>query len=467
MKADFFEKYQSGGREVCEGIPVWDEQRVQRVWFEGWLKQPLETVEGGRLWVVQPGFWRRGAGPDFQKAAVRFPDGSVRCGDVEVDLKPENWTAHEHDENAEYDNVIVHAVWEAGRGGYFTSTKSFTYVPQVVMRTQLAIDEMTLWSVLDEGSPEGWPMSVPGACRREFEQLGRERLVAVLRSAGLYRLRRKGVRFYWRVRAVGGLQTLWEALARGMGYHENVVAFTALAQCARIEEVSKLEGEAREAFLWGMADLLPENATSIRDEEGKRYLKKLWSQWWMMRGEKMGRVLPRDLWVRRGGRPWNHPLRRLAGLCALSYRLEAIYEAIEGCDEKRFIENIVGREDYSFWMRRVSWWGRKLDKAYPLIGRARAVELLVNVFWPWAVWGKDLGGFSEELLESRLLRLRCGWNHKTRIVYDRIVPPSIGRECLGNALMQQGLLQIYEDYCVRDASACASCPFLGQIEAVS
>lgn len=465
MKADFFEKYQLGAWQVCETTRPWSEPMVQQVWFEGWLKNPLTTVDGQRLSIIQPGIWGRGAGPDFRRAAFLLADDSVRAGDVEVDMRPKDWVSHGHDRNASFNDVILHAVWELSGKAFFTGTENFSHVPQVELRSQLAVDEDVLRDLLQDRSDiAGRPLSLSGACRREFERLGAERLLEVLRNAARYRLERKGRRLRLRAAAVGFSQALWEALAEGMGYHENKLAFSLLARRVRIADLSQVDFSARIAWLFGTANLLPESEARIKDAAILSYLKTLWAYWWPLRSKLVDFILPKDLWVKSQVRPWNHPLRRLAGLCRLSNCWAKVLKALENGDEKEFTDSLSSVQD-SFWDRRMSWRGKMLDRAYPLIGRDRVRELTINIFWPWLLCGRhqEARTLCDDQVLKRLEAMRCGWNYKTRIAYERVVPATIKRSALENALFQQGLLQIYEDYCVRDESACADCPFPWQI----
>ncbi len=465
MKADFFKKYQLGSWHLSESNVTWSERAVQQVWFEGWLRESLCTAEGHSISIIQPGIWGQGAGPDFRCAAISYGNDKVRSGDIEVDMRPQDWMAHGHDRNPNFNNVVLHAVWELSKKRLFTATENFTHVPQVELRSQLAVDETALRNLLNENDDAGRkPLSLPGACRREFEKLGADALVNILKDAARYRLERKGRRWHLRAIAVGKSQALWETLAEGMGYYENKMAFSLLSRRARIKDLLQLDFHARSAWLFGVANLLPDAEARIKDPAVLSHLKILWSHWWKLRPNLVDSILPKDLWVKSQVRPWNQPLRRLAGLCALSDHLPSLLKALEKGDERFFTDLLMRAED-SFWNQRLSWRSKKLDRTFPLIGADRARELSINIFWPLMLSraATQTPPSSEDPHLKRLESIRCGWNHKTRIAYDRIVPPSIKKQALENALFQQGLLQLYEDYCVRDESACANCPFPGQI----
>jgi hypothetical protein len=245
-----------------------------------------------------------------------------------------------------------------------------------------------------------------------------------------------------------------------MGYYENKMAFGLLSRHARIGDLLKIDFYARSAWLLGVANLLPEGEARIKDPDVLSYLKILWSRWWQLRPQLSDYILPREVWARSQVRPWNQPLRRIAALCALSNHMDCLLKAIAKANEQLFLDSLLSVED-SFWEYRISWRGKKLDRAIPLIGADRAQELCVNIFWPLILHKEKTETASDcDVWDLRRLEsMRCGWNHKTRIAYERIVPSSIKKHALEKALFQQGLLQVYEDYCVRDESACVNCPF--------
>jgi hypothetical protein len=88
---------------------------------------------------------------------------------------------------------------------------------------------------------------------------------------------------------------------------------------------------------------------------------------------------------------------------------------------------------------------------------ARA-EILASVIYPFAFANER-----EIWSDYRKLRARLS-NQSVRIAAARLFAnnPRQG-EFLRRLAGQQGLLQIYEDFCLRDASDCAQCPFPEQV----
>ena len=90
------------------------ERVVQRIWARGdYYDEGLRTVSGRYLEVLDPGRWNFQEGPDFKEARIRL-DGEAYTGDVEIHFKPEDWFAHAHACNPNFDRVILHVVLQAG-----------------------------------------------------------------------------------------------------------------------------------------------------------------------------------------------------------------------------------------------------------------------------------------------------------------------------------------------------------------
>ena len=93
-----------------------------------------------------------------------------------------------------------------------------------------------------------------------------------------------------------------------------------------------------------------------------------------------------------------------------------------------------------------------------LIGPSRVTEILINVFFPfafhvdpsrWTGYRNLPGSLANRRVETAALRL---FGDDPR-----------ARELLKFAALQQGLLQIHEDYCQQDATDCAHCRFPAQL----
>jgi len=88
-----------------------------------------------------------------------------------------------------------------------------------------------------------------------------------------------------------------------------------------------------------------------------------------------------------------------------------------------------------------------------LIGEERIHDILINVFWPM-VWLDD-----PEAAQLGLGAMKAASNGAARVASQRMLISTLTAKQLREALVQQGLLQIFRDYCQTDCSQCQDCTF--------
>ena len=178
-------------------------------------------------------------------------------------------------------------------------------------------------------------------------------------------------------------------------------------------------------------------------------------------------IVPATVWKISGTRPVNHPQRRLAALSTLACQWPAFRRSL-GKKNVRAVHDFFGGLAHPFWGRHYTLAAEPSSKPMALVGESRVAEILANVVFPfWRAedvrhgesvkWRTDLWSEYAKLparLSNR--RLETG---ATRLFGD----DPRRNQFLKTLAHQQGLLQIYEDFCLRDNSDCAQCPFPEQM----
>lgn len=71
----------------------------------------LHTTQGEKLSIINSGQYLQKAGPDFFNAQIVI--GTQKwAGNIEIHLKSSDWYVHHHETDPNYENVILHVVWE-------------------------------------------------------------------------------------------------------------------------------------------------------------------------------------------------------------------------------------------------------------------------------------------------------------------------------------------------------------------
>jgi hypothetical protein len=431
---------------------------VQALWFEQLYQPVLSTDDGRTVEIIQPGFWNHGGGPDFTRAVARFrrddkPDDDLTIGNVEVHLSANDWSAHGHHADPAYNETILHVVWEAKPGkAYFPATASFRRVPQIVLNPQLVAAWPELRPLCASLQQRPLPGAVPGRCSPELARLASDQIADLLRAAGLFRLRQKAQRWYWRRRLTSPAQALHEALAEALGFHANQVPMRLVAQRLPWAKLRALKPEARLAHLFGLAGFLPDESVARLRAEPREWLRELWEIWWKARGPLDYALLPRSQWKLAGQRPLNRPERRLAALAQVVPLMPKLLAALKAHDADQFAALLLGIRD-PFWEKHATLTGTPLAAPCRLIGEERVHDILINVFWPMVALEAPAAA------DTGLRHVKAAASSAARIASQRLLLSALTPKQTREALVQQGLLQIFRDYCQTDCSQCHDCTF--------
>jgi len=451
------------------------ERLLQAVWLHQRLRRDqLKTMDGKTVRIFHPGFASAEGGPDFRGAVIQFGDDAPRSGDVEVDLLPGNWRAHGHDHNPNFQNVLLHVVWEKLgvpplRGGADPDRlKAELQTRPPILPLCDALDapvaELALW--LEDETPGSFPDNLRGQCCVPLQELDETQLTGLLREAAEARFQAKAAHFRARAQVAGWEQSLWEGLFRALGYKHNSWPMQHLA-----ETRSRLACGADSAFelqarLFGVSGLLPPELPPAAG--GNKYLRRIWDCWWRERDEFSDCILPRAAWKFHGLRPANHPQRRLALAARWLADGDLVQRLERWCAEELpdkaapgALRKIFEVERDEFWSWHWTFRSARMRKPQPLLGDARVTDLALNVVLPW-LWTRAGEGRNRKL-QRALERRYFAWppaqdNAVLRLARWRLLEP--GRNRLWqNAAIQQGLMQITQDFCARSNAVCADCRF--------
>ncbi len=71
----------------------------------------LKTTSGELISITSVGSHNQNSGPDFFNAQLKIGE-QLWAGNVEIHLKSSDWYIHNHETDSNYDNVLLHVVWE-------------------------------------------------------------------------------------------------------------------------------------------------------------------------------------------------------------------------------------------------------------------------------------------------------------------------------------------------------------------
>jgi hypothetical protein len=458
--------------QVCSQNFLRDEQfpaerLLQAIWQHQRLRRgELKTVGGKSVRVFHPGFASLEGGPDFRGAVLQIGGDAPRSGDVEVDLRAGGWHAHGHDRNPNFQNVLLHVIWDEG-----AANRPVAEVQPAVLPLKNVLDaplaELSL--SLENESLRLLPEALRGKCSAPLRELDGPHLTRLLEQAARVRLEIKAAQIRARARDAGWEQALWEHLFRALGYKHNVWPMQHLAeQRSRLPALPANAAKTQavlllQARLLGMSGLLPAELTCAQ-KSSDGYLRRAWDFWWRERDAFSDCVLPRAAWKFHGLRPANHPSRRLA-LAAHWLADENFISKIEKwiAAEKNgaALLDVLQAGPDDFWPWHWTFKSARLKKAQPLLGAARATDLAVNVILPW-LWIRAVEGGNGKI-KDEVERRYLAWpaaedNSLLKLARQRLLGTS-SVKAFKTAAAQQGLIQIVRDFCEHSNAVCDDCKF--------
>ena len=409
------------------------EKALARLWQKRAARQrEFRTDAGRRVRVLYPGRPGAAAGPDFRDALLEVEGLGLVQGDVELHLRQQDWYAHGHADDPNYNGVVLHAALSTSPEP--TNLHSGHQAPVISLAGLLEEDALTpapspeereqdasgnLWNLLEQ---RGWP--------RPTDAQGMGQL---LDDAGDARFKAKAAEFDALNREQSPDQNLYEGLMEALGFRANRQPFLKLAQRApwRLLATEALAGppadRARviEARLTRLSGLGEDEAGGARRFPG------------------YGRPLLAEEWHTFRVRPANHPRRRIAGAARL---LASFTETGVGEGEPReeglarALDSLVAVESPAKLATALTVKAGE-GKGPALVGADRARDLAVNVVLPFCHALSGGGGDTAALtLYRKFPKLQA--NEITREMAEQLLPTEWAG-MVNSARRQQGLIHLH------------------------
>jgi len=407
--------------------------------------ETMMTEEGERVRVLYPGLCVGGEGPDFKEAVLVFGDSQVVRGDVEIHALEEDWHRHGHGSNSLYCALALHVVGSA-KGATRTRLSDGRTVPVVVL------------------GRVGRIRSAGGLPCVDVANGDTKTALAVLRAAGIERLRTRAGPLEEQLLCGDVQQVLGRRISRVLGYSSNADIFEELGRRACMRETRAalmVDGvDGRRARLLGMAGLLPSQrrlaGLSVHGEMP------LWERIWSSLPSRPAGMDPLA-WKLHGVYPNNFPVRRVVALADLLPRLAAVGESAEAVARECLLR--VGPFPLSVERQLVvrggDYWRTHYDFGLPtrdsdVLGLSKARGLVVNALVPWLYARSCVLG--DATLKRAVLELYCCYPapSSNAVTGHMRLQLGLGRTSI-SAAVEQGLLHLLTQYCRE--GLCFVCPF--------
>ncbi len=448
--------------------PPISERQLQCLWADArWRPETLLSSRNEKITVLSPGTWNLEAGPDFLNAILLTDSEQRRIqGDIEIHIHPADWNSHKHRQDPRYNKVIAHITFYPGE---LPADKLPPGTIQISLADTLRKTPNFSFDNIDVTSyPYAVVENEKTPCAQILSQWSPENIKKLLEAAGEERLRRKTIQIQYGIQTIGSEQCLYEHIMAALGYKHNRKNFTRLAEIIPIESLRVISGNqplAAYALLLGIAGLLPAKEAGY-DTETRRIIRQLWDIWWKHRSEWDNNSISPGTWKTDSIRPQNHPVRRLAAAASIfiGHSTPLTTEILQTdstnpAQWQKEIQNIFSDNPvFDYWKHHLTFSAKKSDRTTVLLGKRRIAATTTNVIIPFlAAHNRPVANLLQNLSQEQdnsLIR-RTAFN-----LLGRDHNPAI----YNTGLRQQGLLQIFYDFCLNMRNGCPDCQLAASIQ---
>lgn len=210
----------------------------------------LTTVSGELLTITNCGNYLHQNGPDFFNAQIIIGNQKW-AGNVEIHIKSSDWYLHHHEKDTNYENVILHVVWEHDTPVF---RKDNSEIPVLELKKYISKKNIENYQAL--ASPKSWIY-----CERQIASIDKFVLANWLERLFIERLERKYIPIQQLLNETGNN---WEAvlfcmLAKNFGLNTNGETFLKMAKSIPFTVIRKESAEIAnlEGLFFGMTNLIP------------------------------------------------------------------------------------------------------------------------------------------------------------------------------------------------------------------
>ncbi len=412
-----------------------NEDFLHFVWKFKYFRGNLICESGENVRITNTGIHNHDAGSDFHDSRLYIGD-TLWAGNVEIHVKASDWYAHHHHEDAAYDNVILHVVYENDKPVYRRNGEA---MPTLVLKDRFPEDLYNRY--LEIVQHQSFV-----ACEKQIGNILPAKRIHFLERMAIERLEEKVERILAINKHYNNSweDTFYESLLTAFGLPCNQTAFSYLAKSLPLNYLNKHKSNLfqLEALLFGQSGLLNKDFEDM-------YLKLLKQEYLFLQQKFKLQPIDPKLWKFLRMRPSSFPTIRLAQFAKLLFASSHLFAKIQNCETTDRLYSLLQCDVSEYWQShyvfdKPSKWNPKT------LGINSQQGIVVNVIAPLLfAYGKTTG--KENLCQQALNYLYALEAEENHVIKSW---RQIGiRPC--NALESQALIHVKNNYC--DLKKCLGC----------
>ena len=396
--------------------------------------EALETSDGECLKILHTGIQNELSGPDFFNAKIQIGT-QMWAGNVEMHLKSSDWYFHQHETDPNYDNVILHVVWE--------------HDVEIYRKDSSVIPTLQLSGIVEQGILSAYHALLEKPhltlnCENDFKDFSDFQVQHWMERLYFERLESKSKIILQLLSDTGNN---WEAvlfiiLARSFGLKVNAGAFQGIAQSMDFKIIRKLSHNqfSLEALFLGQAKLIKDTDQYGLDlKKEYDYLKhKFTLESEFLQTPQFFRL-----------RPDNFPTIRLAQLAGLYSQRDNLFHEVISTHEIDPLRSLFDVEISEYWRTHYNFGKQHKPKGKRLT--SNFIDLIfINCIVPIKhCYAQYIGQEDEQSIQDLITDLKLEKNSVISI-FNQLRPGTAI-----NAMHSQALLQLKNEYC--NLNKCLQC----------
>lgn len=394
----------------------------------------LKTFNGEEITITNSGQYLQLAGPDFFNAQITIANQKW-AGNVEIHLKSSDWYVHHHERDENYDNVILHVVWEHDTEIF---RKNNSEIP--VLELKNYVDQETVLNYKKLMTPKSWIF-----CEKELKSIDQFVFKNWQERLFFERLERKSKPIFELLQQTN---SDWEAvlfclLAKNFGLNTNGVPFYKMAQSIPFSIIRKesFEVENVEALFFGFAGLLETEKEDV-------YYKNLKSKFvYLLHKYQLEKLEFQSVQFFKH-RPDNFPTIRLSQLANLYHKQQNLFSKLKTPTSLKSMYEVFQVSASAYWLDHYQF-DKLSPKKKKQLSKSFIDLIIINTIIPlqFAYSKSQAKEVSEEIIA-----LLEGVSSEKNAILDKFISFGITPN---NAFESQSLLQLKNEYC--NNSRCLEC----------
>lgn len=406
------------------------EEFLYYIWqYKLFSKRDLCTTENQQITILKSGIHNKNSGPDFLNSQVNVDD-QLWAGNVEMHVKSSDWYLHKHEEDVNFDAVILHVVWEHDSVVFMKNNK-----PLPTLALKHFVDEKLLLnykSLIDR--QQSWIL-----CENQIENTDTFLIDNWLERLYFERLEQKAIFIKELLQQTNHdfEAVLFQLIAKNFGLKVNGDSFLQLAKSIDFSIIRKVcfDEQKLTALFFGQAGFLER-------EVEENYHRLLTKEYDYLKHKYNLKSIANEQFQFFRMRPHNFPTIRIAQLASLFFTHQNLFSKLMSNTKKEEFYILFSFSIQEFWKTHFTFESVS-KKSLKKLSKAFIDLLLINTIIPLKfVFLQSRGEVDEEEIMQLIKQLSPEKNSIISNFSDLKIKSK-------TALESQALLELKNNYCTK------------------